>query len=380
MLKNQFLKTMGFSSLVHRYGFYPLEYLLKSVYQIFECHLFLLLLSLIPLSIWNVSAIEVEYPAGVDRHLNADDFFRHSNKTNRYDELWFYAFVFDSGEKAYVSFSIMNPPLIEGKCGADISIFNFEGKNYSVARGFLQSELREYRSRNTIKIADSFFMKSLPGSSHRIHYETAKNEGYILDMEFTTAIAGKVRGDGIFRLGKTRYAQYIHIPYGKVTGSLKIGNVSKSVTGYGYMEHSWQNVMVSKLASHSIQLLNSGSMPIGRTIIGSKSYSAKPFGYSLDISSGVAKVVFPKTVRGDDGILTHGASAPGKYHINWDAPSLAPSVVYRNDQQKYSALSTIDGFLKKKVAKIAMGGEIVFLRGQIDAKAGNIDYNIMAIE
>ena len=324
--------------------------------------------------------ITMTVPSGNDRNLNVDDFFKHPKIGKRFNELWFYAFIFDSGEKVYVSYSIMNPPLIEGKCGADISVYNFEGKNYSVARGLPQSILREIHTTNTIRIGENFCMKGLPGAGHQVYYETSKNEGFLLDLTFTSVIAGKVRGDGIFRSGDIRFAQYIHIPYGRVSGILRIGGISKEVNGYGYMEHTWQNKMVSKLAKFAIQIFGNGNIPSGRTIIGTNHLPATPFGYSLDISSGEARVVFPRRVLGDNRTLTGNSPVPGRFQIDWISSSKEPSKFFRNDQQKYLALSTIDGFFKKKVAKLAMGGEIAFYRGEIDRPRDVMSYNVMAIE
>ena len=322
----------------------------------------------------------MSHPVGVDRELNVDDFFRHPKVGARFNELWFYAFVFDSGEKAYVGFSIMNPPVIGSKCGAELSIHNFRGRNYCVARGLPQSELRQNRADQTIRIGEKFHMKGLPGTGHHVSYETEKNEGFLLDVTFSSSIKGKVRGDGIFRSGETQYAQYIHIPYGRVSGTLRVGSHSKQVNGYGYMEHTWQNVLVSKLATHAIQVFGKGAMPVGRTIIGSKHYSNHPFGYSLDISSEEALVVFPKSVSGNSHPLTYQSPVPDRYSIDWLLPSIKSSFLIRADQEKYFALSTVDGLLKKKAAKVALGGELVFYRGNITTDQDVMAYNVMGVE
>src|SRR5690606_32546839 len=75
---------------------------------------------------------------------------------------------------------------------------------------------------------------------------------------FSDIAPGLTWGDGVFRLGREQIGMIIHIPYARVTGSIRVGDVTKRVAGTAYMDHTFQTDYASKLARSAFRYVHHG--------------------------------------------------------------------------------------------------------------------------
>lgn len=341
-------------------------------------HFYSFLLFFVAISSISVFATEVIPPSSESRPVSKEDFFKHRETTKNFNETWSYLFVFNNGTKAYVNFTSLNIPSQGRKIGCDLSFWNSKWKNPSVGRQYPPERLVEDQEKNRISIKEEYFMENLPGKGHRVYFTADKGGLFFLDLTFTSAILGKVPGDGIWKLGREQHAQYIHIPHGKVTGRIGFNGDTISVNGYGYMDHSWQTFSSIDFISRSINF----SMPWSKSMFaGRLSLSKKgvPLGYALYIKEGNAEIAMPHKIF-DNGKPYSGKEFPTKeIEVKWTSSAPEFKFDVSNVQQRFSILNNFDGWLAKKAAKFMMGGEVLFYRGRSLKSGKAIDWNITGL-
>ena len=185
------------------------------------------------------NAADVVAPSGADRALTVNDFMPHKALTKEFNEIWSYQFVFDNGTRAFVNYSLLHVPGLGRKIGCDLSFWNFKGKTYSVGRQYPPERLVANKEKATITIkTDEYLLENKPGQGHHVLYSADKGGKFLLDVTFESAVPGMVPGDGIWTYGDQKFAQYIHIPYGRVTGKIAYNEDTVTVKGYAYMDQT----------------------------------------------------------------------------------------------------------------------------------------------
>ncbi len=311
-------------------------------------------------------------PQGAAKAISTKDYKKHELQGDRFTEAWSYQFFLSNGTKAYVTYSLNNLP-IKGKVfGGELSLYNYKGKNKSVSREY---PIHRFAWKNEIKGMEltskgtRMAVEGLPGKGHRVYYQTDKNQGFLLDLKFESAIAGKIIGDGVFRKGKAFFGQAIHIPQGRVTGILIVGKDTLQVKGVGVLEHTWQNILVSDLAAHAIQVFESNRLS-GKLLLTENEYGEEILGYGMLNDGGTWKAELFTNFMNAGKKMTANSKLPKNIKIS--TASKTVSFKRKKDQQVYSPLDNIDGFFAKKAVKIALG-EIKVRRG----KSEGIEYSLM---
>lgn len=308
-------------------------------------------------------AAEVVPPEGNVRNLSENDFYRHPPVGKHFNETWTYQFIFDNGTRAYVNYAYLFIPGSGHKIGCDMSFWNFKGKSYSVGRQYPPERLKEERAQKRLNIKDEYLMEGIPGKGHRVYFTASKGGDFFLDISFESAIQGKVTGDGIWKVEGYSYAQYIHIPYGRVKGKIAYNGDTITVSGYGYFEQTWQSAEATDIAVRAFSISTSKAAPnyAGRIGISNK---GNVFGYVLYTENGKSTVLTPQKLS-ENGKPYSGKNFPNAlFHIQWNESDSFLEFDTSKPLQRFSLLDNFDGWVTKKATKLMMGGEIFFYRGR----------------
>ena len=325
-------------------------------------------------------AADVAAPTGADRALTVTDFMPHKAITKEFNETWSYQFVFDNGTRAFVNYSVLHVPGSGRKIGCDLSFWNFKGKSYAVGRQYPPERLVANKEKATIDIKGEYMLQNKPGKGHRVLYSADKGGKFLLDVTFESAVAGMVPGNGVWTFGKEKFAQYIHIPYGRVTGKIAYNEDTLTVKGYAYMDQTWQTAQATEIAARTINFSTNDKSPMhaGRITL---TTDGQIMGYALYNGPQGMKVAIPTKVK-EGGADYNGKKFP-KTTLAFEWKNGVPAMVFPVNKvlQKASLLDKIDGWFAKKAMKIAAGGEVLFYRGRSQNGLGkNIDWAITGVK
>jgi hypothetical protein len=314
-------------------------------------------------------------PAGTIKSPDNKDFFQHSAISDKFNETWSYQLVFDNGTKAFINYATLYVPGSGRKIGCDLSFSNFKGKNPSVGRQYPPERLKENKSLSKISIKDEYFMEGLPGKGHRVYFTANKGGQFFVDVSFESALESKVKGNGVWTINGEKYAQYIHIPYGRITGKIAYNGDTLTVKGYGYMEHTWQTVQATDLAIRSFNFSTASAKTVYAGRIGITP-NGEPWGHIIYSNDGKTTLLTPKTIS-DNGTVYSGKEFPkGRIQIHWIELQAPLSFDVSKPQQKFSILNNFDGWFAKQATKLMMGGEVFFYRGRsMDSQNNTIDWS-----
>lgn len=340
----------------------------------------LLLAAMAAFATQSVWAVDVAAPAGATRNLTASDFMPHQNSAKEFNETWSYQFVFDNGTRAFVNYSTLYVPASGKKVGCDLTLWNFKGKTHAVGRQYPPERLKVIKEKSTIDIKGEYAMEGKPGKGHRVYFTADKEGKFFLDLTFDSAEQGKVNGDGIWKVGSDKFAQYIHIPYGRVSGRIGFNEDTIAVKGYAYMDQTWQTVQATDLTIRSLNFSTNARNPMFAGRI-SLAKDGKPFGYALYNDGSGSKVVVPAGIKEGEETYNGKKFPKNPLAIEWKDGSPALSFPVNKTYQKASLLDKVDGWIAKKAMKVAAGGEILFYRGRSDGSNGKkIDWTVTGVK
>lgn len=316
--------------------------------------------------------------AETGKPIQKKDFFPHSATTEKFNESWSYQFIFDNGTKAYMNIASLHIPASGRKIGCDLSFWNFKGKSYSVGRQYPKERLVTQKEKNRITIKEEYILENLPGKGHRVFFKTSKNGDFLLDLNFASAFQGIASLNNTEKLGKESYTQFLHIPYGRVSGIIAYNSDTLKVKGYAMMDHSYQTDQPTEIAKRIITFSTRHSNTPFSGKIGIDKNN-KLFGYAIKFSAGNKTILKPASLMVNGKAYTGDQFPTGTLEIVWDDNS--KTLIQANKpQQKFSLLNNFDGWLAKKAAKVMMGGEPFFYRGQNkDSEGRIIDWSISGL-
>lgn len=278
------------------------------------------------------------------------DFFRHKASDIPF-ETWSYQFLLDNGTVAYLNYAWVDLPAVGPKLTAELSFYQFQGKNLQVGKQFPTHDWKESQQPASISIRKTYSMEGLPGKGHRVRFATSKNEGYALDLQFLSAQPG-LRAPAQ-KLQGTSISTVVHIPAGRVRGTLVVGKDSLNVEGNGCLVHTWFPRKLTDFAQRSLQFCSPSSPYLSGMLFQGKQGSAA--GIALRQRNGELQLLQPQRIE------SQGKSI----HIAWlDTQEPSWTIDLQKPFQKYSALATVDSWMEKQAAKIALGGERILWRGK----------------
>ncbi len=331
--------------------------------------------------ITSAQAVEVVAPKGGERNLTVADFMPHPNSAKEFNETWSYQFVFDNGTRAFANYSTLYVPASGKKIGCDLTLWNFKGKTHTVGRQYPPERLEADKAKSLIEIKKGEYkMEGKPGKGHHVLFTADKGGKFFLDLTFDSAEQGKVIGDGVWKVGSEKFAQYVHIPYGRVSGRIGYEDDTIQVKGYAYMDQTWQTVQAIDIAVRSINFSTNARDPMyaGRISI---TEDGKTFGYAMYKGPEGTKMAVPSQIKDGDEIYKGKKFAKTALTLEWQNGIPALKFNVNKTFQKASLLDKVDGWLAKKAMKIAAGGEVLFYRGRSDGSNGKkIDWTITGVK
>lgn len=314
---------------------------------------------------------DISAPKGNVRNLSIDDFMPHQATTKEFNETWSYQFVFDNGTRAFVSFAQMHIPGTGRKTTTEMSFWNFKGKSYTIGRQYPPERLDAQKAKSSIVIkSGEYLMENKPGKGHHVLFTADKNGKWLLDVTFESAESGKVPGDGIWKIGSEKMGQYVHIPYGRVSGKIAYNEDTLSVKGYAYMDQVWQTVQATDIAARSINFSTNARNPLYAGRI-SMTKDGKFLGYAIHNSAEGTRIATPKEIKDGDATYNGKGFPKGTLNFVWNEENVPPlNFNAAKPFQKASILDKVEGWFAKKAFKIAAGGEVFFYRGRSDMDSG----------
>ena len=284
---------------------------------------------------------------------------------------WSYVFFFDNGIKAYVNFSLLPVPAQGQKVACDLSFWSPKWKHPSVGRQYPPERMVVDKEKHRISIKEEYLMEGPIAKGHRVLFSAEKGGSFLLDVSFDSVIRAQKPSQNSWNIEKGSFFQEILIPYGRVSGKIAYNNDTLSVKGYAYADYSVQKSLGVESVSRSF--LFSSKKYAGRLGISKK---GELFGYALEIEGSQTRILSPKSILQNAKPYDGTRFPNSELEIIWNEPVESLKIDASKVFQKFSVLQNFDGFMAKKAMKFAMGGELLFYRGQTKQDQTVVDWSI----
>lgn len=331
---------------------------------------------------FGASAHEVRFPSGDLRPAALTDLKPHASGSKTYNEFWTYNFILDGNIQAYLNFSRVNLGSFKAPvCGADFTLLGFKGRNYSVAREYDKKNFVFQDAAQRLQVHENIWFSGKLPETHRVYFSTRKkNVSYLVDLEFTEIMPGKVWGDGMFRMGSETVGIFLHIPQAKVTGTLAINGDTVKVSGLAYMDHTFQTTLAPELVDAGYRYSSqNGTLEVGYLMDPDSKYGKQPIGYGLRQQGGSVTLLKPRSMSALSATRALGVRIPGRLEITYADGS--KTLLDRGaDRLAQSTLHEFSGTEKFFIRRF-MGGEIMTFRGMGTLNASTpVAYNYFIVD
>jgi hypothetical protein len=314
-----------------------------------------------------VNGALAQVPKGEVRATVAQDIAPKEKNSDYYNEFWSYRFFLNDDIQLVLNYSRANVGnLKDPVCGADLSIANFKGKNYMVAREYPKAKFIYNPANGQLNVHEKIWFDGLLPGAHHVRFETEK-EGvaYYLDLTFSAISPSLVQGNGEYMAGGETVGMILQIPYAKVSGVLAINGDTIAVQGNAIMDHTWQTNTGPSLVKRGIRYMRYMDGGIETAyFLHPKEGSVPVFGYALRRINGQSELLQPTgwavTDQGKkSGIKDWIKGLEITFNNNNNKKT---NIQFKAYYQKWEMLSEFSGVTKWTVKKF-MGGEFVFFRG-----------------
>jgi hypothetical protein len=190
----------------------------------------------------------------------AADLKPHPHSSDAYNEFWTYHFYFENNMKVLVNYSRVNAGSFKGKvCGADITVVNFEGKNYRMAREMPVKNFKFSPETSRLRIHDNIWFEGNLDSAQTVMYKASK-KGVSYDVNLHIHNIAKTLDRGReFSVGGEKAGMFIHIPYAQAEGTVSINGKEIYVKGTVYMDHTYGTNTVARLFHKGFRYIQHGT-------------------------------------------------------------------------------------------------------------------------
>lgn len=301
----------------------------------------------------------------------ADQIFPHTLLGSTYNELWTYQFFLDDDIEITIVFSVAAFGSLKSPVsGARLSVVGLGPKTYQVLREYPIERLVIDRELHTIRLHQNrelYFEGKLP-EKHFVKFTTTKDDvRYDIQLRLSDISPGYMYGDGSFLLDGSTIGMITHIPYARVEGFVSVDGIEKNVRGTAYMDHSFQDRLVTKLLSDGYRYVFHGdrnNWEVGQFISSNSKDDTNIVGYALQKSEGKAFIKLPERLHRTNFQSIDGHSIPRTVRIEFSGG--ASSTLNRQSYREKFPLFQELGRFARRAAKTFMGGEVVEFRGKSD--------------
>ncbi len=324
----------------------------------------------------------VTVPQGGERALTTADLRPHAPSGNTYNEAWSYTFLLNDGMQATFSLSRANlGSLMAPVSGAELAVSGFNGRAYRAPKQYDADDLVFSESAHRLEVSDKIYFEGKLPQTHRIYFRASKSgTEYEADLRFSDIAAGLTWGDGVFRLGSERIGMFLHIPYARVSGTIRVGNVSKQVSGTATMDHTFQTDFAPKLVRAAYRYAQHGSdAEVGYFIRPAAGFEDRVVGLAAVREGGRFRLRRPESLDVVSARTVQGAEVPQQLAVRFAGGG--QTILNRErDQQTFSAFDELSG-IQRTLAKRYVGGEVVVFRGSgTTNRRGRLVYDYLIVK
>ena len=305
-----------------------------------------------------------------ERSVIFADLAPHEGTDGAYVETWTYEFYLDGGLQLSVRLSRADVgSLKDDVAGADLSIDGFGGRSYRVVREYPIENFTISAETREIRVHQSIFAKGDLGQTHRLHFETSKNDiSYVIDLTLSDIVPGLWPGDAANCTGREDcISVVIHIPYAKVDGTVSVNGDERAVSGTAYMDQLFVAARIPKLVCCGLRYVAHGrDWEVGYLLLAASQAPTDVIGYGLRSAGNGIEPSLPQSFT----ILSQSKSDGVKLADRMEVAYLPERRLHLERTRIVGRASTFDdvrGWLKP-FARGFLGGEVLFIRatGTID--------------
>lgn len=176
------------------------------------------------------------------------DWFSHPMDEKYYTESWTTMVAGDKGHIFYITFLRSNIGVFKGSAGLTVSATLPGEKARIFDLKYSLKDFSEDKKTGRITIKENYIEKK--GKKVVIHIREKDLEA---DLEIHSFMDGvKFRG-GRFFLDKSHaksVATFVHVPWGSVKGTVKVGDHESALKGHAFTDHLVQNVLGTDYSTH----------------------------------------------------------------------------------------------------------------------------------
>ncbi len=309
----------------------------------------------------------VRKPVGDLNRLSIGSIGPNEQKGAYYNEFWRYHIALDNGAQIYVNYSVTHfGGLRDAVTGGRLSLLNWKGNNYDVAREYDLTKMVFDESNNKLDLNPdrSIWFEGILPKEHKIVFKTNKDDiFYDINIDFMNIEPGVTWGDGVFKLGSDdEVGISTSIPFSEVGGFIALNGDSTRISGKGYMVHTYQSNVGTRLFDTGFSFVDHHETGASSGLFFiPKDSKSEVVGYILEEKNGSIKLKKPSTVK----ILSRkkflGETIPDLIEICFES-SPCENISINQIQEKVAMLDELSG-LKKMIAKRFLGGDLVEFRG-----------------
>lgn len=310
-----------------------------------------------------VSAPEIEL-----RSLSSDEIWAKTLKGDHFNEFWSFHFFLENNITVHATFSAANFGSLKSPVtGLQLSVQGLDNTIYQLSREYDLDHLVQNRETGEFRLRkerEIFFQGTLPGQLRvRIH-TTKEGVEYDLDLQIDSKIDGLKLGDGIYRVGDHDIGFLTHIPYADVTGTIRINQTEKKVTGTAYMDHVYQFQTTTRLLESGYRFIlhsHPDHWDLLFVMIPDHKYPDQVIGQRIRLHDGeiTFSLVEKTELRRTNSTFGNDLASELLLHMS-DGKTV--TLQRTTDKERFSVLSELNRFARA-AARRFLGGEVIHFRG-----------------
>ncbi len=333
---------------------------------------------------------QIVNPTGDVEQLSADDLWAQTLDGRYFNEFWTYQIYLNDGLKLHIVFQAANFGRMKSPVsGVRVTVNNLEGQLYQVQREYPIERLVQDRETWTFQLhpeREVWFKGKLP-DEHQVRIYTSKDGNtYDIDLKFEQIQPGVRWGDGIYRIGSEEIGILTHIPYAKVSGTVAVNEKRMEVRGTGYMDHTYQDQMTSRMMSGGYRFIHhqdTDTWDLYFLLYPDESRDGEVIGHHLSRNSRSISINGIERISESDRRSLFGESVPSTVRLHMENGE-QQRFERVEDEEKFSLLRELGSF-SRRIARSFLGGEVIDFRGEGTIYKQNenslpVEYNLFKVK